>query len=497
MSKTAKISSLVAFAAASLALTFVFAGCNKNGATSTDQTQPAATDQSSSSQPAATGQSQSAGASAQPAAPETPQEAEASGNLVQASAGSPQDQNYASDDYDADSQDSTYGQPALQASQAPPPLPEYSQPDCPDNGYLWTPGYWSYASAGYYWVPGVWAQPPQVGFLWTPGYWGFGGGSYRYHYGYWGAHIGFYGGINYGFGYVGVGYQGGYWNGNQFYYNRAVNNVTLTNVRIYNRTVTNTVINNVTINNTTINRASYNGPGGVTRKPLPAEIAATREQRIPPMTTQIAVRDQAAKNKQQFFAANHEHPAVFASPKPIAAGKPIAKVIPARAVAPAKPLRKMLCARSPNRPRLLPSRRAVNPRKQPSPGQNQKPSRNPSLLPGPKQNRPPSPKPSRLLSLHRNPPPSPKLGRKQNRPPSLRRNRKRNPPPSPHRNPPPSLSQNRKRKPRLQPRNLRHALPKRRKSLATSILSKTSRPSAQLCRIPNCLGDEDPVSASL
>ncbi len=39
---------------------------------------------------------------------------------------------------------------------------------------------------------------------------------------------GFYGGVNYGFGYIGVGYAGGRWNGNQFAYNASVNNVTTT-----------------------------------------------------------------------------------------------------------------------------------------------------------------------------------------------------------------------------------------------------------------------------
>ena len=48
---------------------------------------------------------------------------------------------------------------------APPALPVYAQPPCPTPGYLWTPGYWSYASAGYYWVPGVWVAPPQPNVL--------------------------------------------------------------------------------------------------------------------------------------------------------------------------------------------------------------------------------------------------------------------------------------------------------------------------------------------
>ena len=81
---------------------------------------------------------------------------------------------------------------------------------------MWTPGYWAYGPAGYYWVPGVWVRPPQVGVLWTPGYWGWGGSAFVFHEGYWGPHIGFYGGVNYGFGYGGVGFEGGYWHGNTF-----------------------------------------------------------------------------------------------------------------------------------------------------------------------------------------------------------------------------------------------------------------------------------------
>jgi WXXGXW repeat (2 copies) len=121
----------------------------------------------------------------------------------------------------------------------PPPLPVYTQPLCPAPGYIWTPGYWAWDPVdGYYWVPGTWALAPVVGYLWTPGYWGWSNGGYIWNVGYWGPTVGFYGGINYGFGYVGVGYAGGYWNNGSFYYNRAVNNVSTTNVtNIYNKTV--------------------------------------------------------------------------------------------------------------------------------------------------------------------------------------------------------------------------------------------------------------------
>src|SRR5579862_8903172 len=96
-----------------------------------------------------------------------------------------------------------YGEPLTYAPQPPPPLPEYQQPPCPGENYIWTPGYWAYESTGYYWVPGAWVLAPYVDALWTPPYWDYYEGRYRWHHGYWGPYIGFCGGINYGFGYTG------------------------------------------------------------------------------------------------------------------------------------------------------------------------------------------------------------------------------------------------------------------------------------------------------
>ncbi len=334
MSKHSPAFSLILLAAASLALTFGVVACNNNQApTQTPDT------------------------STQPAQSDQPQDQAAGDNLapVSATQAAPANDNDSNTDDDAGEDDASYGQPVLEAPQPPPQLPEYSQPDCPGDGYLWTPGYWSYAPQGYYWVPGAWARPPEVGFLWTPGYWGFVGGRYRYNYGFWGRHIGYYGGVNYGFGYVGVGYQGGYWNGNRFNYNRSVNNVNITNVQVYNRTVTNTVVINNTTVNITNNRSSYNGPGGITRRPLPTEIAATREQRIPPMNTQLQHREAAAQNRQQFASVNKGRPAILAATKPIPEGKPIAPIIPARAAAASRP------ASQPNRSEPVPAPRAAAP----------------------------------------------------------------------------------------------------------------------------------------
>src|SRR5277367_713175 len=139
---------------------------------------------------------------------------------------------------------------------APPALPVYVQPPLPAPGLIWTPGYWAYGADDYFWVPGTWIAAPTPGYLWTPGYWGFVGGAYGWHGGYWGPHIGFYGGVNYGFGYGGVGFAGGEWRGGVFAYNRSVANVgTVVSVNnTYNRTVV--------VNNTTTINASFNGGAG-------------------------------------------------------------------------------------------------------------------------------------------------------------------------------------------------------------------------------------------
>src|SRR5258708_14614916 len=41
---------------------------------------------------------------------------------------------------------SEYAEPQMEVrtTEPPPPLPDYEQPQCPQPGYLWTPGYWGY-----------------------------------------------------------------------------------------------------------------------------------------------------------------------------------------------------------------------------------------------------------------------------------------------------------------------------------------------------------------
>jgi len=191
----------------------------------------------------------------------------------------------------------------------PPAIPVYVQPPCPVEGYLWTPGYWAYADDDYYWVPGVWVAPPRVGVLWTPGYWGWNEGVYLFHAGYWGPHVGFYGGVNYGFGYGGIGFGGGEWRGGRFAYNTAVVNVNTT--VIHNTYINRTVI----VNNNS--RTSFNGgPGGVGARPSREELAANREPHFQPTSMQVSHQRNAGGNRANFASQNHGRPAVAAMSRP-------------------------------------------------------------------------------------------------------------------------------------------------------------------------------------
>ena len=191
----------------------------------------------------------------------------------------------------------------------PPALPVYAQPIVPGPGYVWTPGYWAWSPNGYYWVPGTWVLPPEIGLLWTPGYWGFSAGLYYWHPGLWGPTVGFYGGINYGFGYPGSGFYGGYWRGRDFYYNRAVNNVNITNVHnVYNQTI---------VNNVNINRVSYNGgPHGVQARPTSEQLTAESGHKLAATPAQVQHEQAARNDRAQLASVNHGRPAVMATPRP-------------------------------------------------------------------------------------------------------------------------------------------------------------------------------------
>jgi WXXGXW repeat (2 copies) len=193
---------------------------------------------------------------------------------------------------------------------APPELPVYDQPVCPGDGYLWTPGYWDWDSDDndYFWVPGTWVLAPEPGFFWTPGYWGWNDGAYLFNAGYWGPAVGFYGGINYGFGFFGVGFVGGRWDGGHFFYNRAFANINAG------------AIHNVyedRVNVTNVTRVSFNGGnGGINARPTAAEEAAARDRHVGPVAAQTQHVQEARGNRELRASVNHGAPVIAATAKP-------------------------------------------------------------------------------------------------------------------------------------------------------------------------------------
>ena len=193
-------------------------------------------------------------------------------------------------------------------AEAPPPLLVYDQPICPGDGYFWTPGYWDYDydAGDYFWVPGTWVEPPEVGFLWTPGWWGWGGSGFIFNVGYWGPVVGFYGGINYGFGYFGTGFYGGRWEGGHFFYNTEVWHVGGDFHNVYHE--------HVDIRNDT--HVAYNGHGGIDARPTREEEAAAHERHVGPVAAQTQHVQAARSDPQQRFSNNHGRPATLATARP-------------------------------------------------------------------------------------------------------------------------------------------------------------------------------------
>ena len=175
---------------------------------------------------------------------------------------------------------------------------------------MWTPGYWAWDANNndYYWVPGTWVLAPYSGALWTPGYWAYNNGQYAWSGGYWGMHIGYYGGINYGYGYTGAGYQGGYWNNGAFRYNRSVNNVG-------NAHVANAYSSKVNV--VQKSRVSFNGGNqGVQMTSSKSDQIITgmpHQHATPP---QVQHENDSRSQPNQRYAVNHGAPKVAATPQP-------------------------------------------------------------------------------------------------------------------------------------------------------------------------------------
>jgi hypothetical protein len=188
---------------------------------------------------------------------------------------------------------------------APPVLPVYDQPPCPEPGLMWTPGYWAYGPDGYYWVEGMWVPAPYEGALWTPPYWGWQGGLYMFHPGYWGRHVGYYGGVNYGFGYMGIGFVGGMWRGRDFVYNTAV-------MRVDSRRIHNTYMDRQSVDRYTVARGSRvafsGGPGGIRHDAGPEERFAERDQHMGATTFQHSHESSAMSDRGSYYKNNNGRP---------------------------------------------------------------------------------------------------------------------------------------------------------------------------------------------
>jgi hypothetical protein len=267
----------------------------------------------------------------------------------------------AEDDAKTSTENQVQDDPTVSASDPPPLLPtEDTQPAALADNYLWTPGYWYYdfEKSDYYWVPGAWVVPPYAGLLWTPPYWGYDGARYQWHAGYWSTSVGFYGGIDYGFGYVGSGYD------------RSRENIS------------------------SVHRVSYNGgPHGVQTTPVPLELVANRERR-PASDVQMNLARSAKKNPEQHFKVNHGRPLIVAVAKPPAPGPqpsptPTPRPRPSPQPSPAPT------------PRPRPS-----PQPSPAPTPRPRPSPQPSPAPTPRPR--PSPQPSPAPTPRPRPSPQPR-----------------------------------------------------------------------------------------
>ena len=192
---------------------------------------------------------------------------------------------------------------------APPPLPIYVQPPCPEPGYIWTPGYWAWNDGAYYWVPGTWVLPPEVGLLWTPGYWDWDDDAYEWHAGYWGPHVGFYGGVDYGFGYDGDGFVGGYWHRGVFFYNRAV-------VRVGPEFERNVYYHPVVYRESHEHVSFNGGPGGLRARPSHEQMAAEHEHHFDYTPLQQRQQRMAFADHALRADYNHGRPPVAATARP-------------------------------------------------------------------------------------------------------------------------------------------------------------------------------------
>jgi hypothetical protein len=138
-----------------------------------------------------------------------------------------------------------------------------------------------------------------------------------FHPGYWGRHVGYYGGVNYGFGYMGIGFVGGEWHGRDFRYNTAVMHVN--RERIRNVYEDRTIVNRYTVVND--RHVAYSGgPGGIRHDPRPEERVAMREQHMAPSSFQQQHIQAARSDRSLYVKNNGGRPQTLAVERPLTGG---------------------------------------------------------------------------------------------------------------------------------------------------------------------------------
>ena len=152
-------------------------------------------------------------------------------------------------------------------------------------------------------------MPPAADLYWTPGYWAWNdaGDDYAFNAGYWGPEVGFYGGIDYGYGYTGEGYHGGYWRDHRFFYNRVVNN--LEGARIAHAF-------NQPVQAQPGGVAFNGGRGGTTIRPNPQQIALAHGRHTPLTAVQMQHIQEARRTPELRFNQNHGIPPIAATQRP-------------------------------------------------------------------------------------------------------------------------------------------------------------------------------------
>lgn len=173
------------------------------------------------------------------------------------------------------------------------------------------PGFWAWRKdvPDYYWVPGTWVKPPRAGLLWTPPYWSRVDGGYAFHSGYWATDVGFYGGINYGYGYSGDGYQGGHWQNATFVYNQAANNLGAGKVaHTYDQVIS--------VDNNPVQVSFNGGSRGAKAKPTSQQEELARGEHVAPTAEQQSHFETAAKSRSLYSKLNGGEPGVAATSHP-------------------------------------------------------------------------------------------------------------------------------------------------------------------------------------